>query len=101
MKIIRNNLYAHRLMASTTNRLTKRLSDLPLGAQAQVSHVDDRAPVDMIAARLRDLGFVRGEPVRIVAAGPIGGDPLLVQVGFTSFALRHGEASRVMVDAAS
>lgn len=101
MKIIRNNLHAHRLMTSTTNRLTKRLSDLPLGAQGQVSHVDDRAPVDMIAARLRDLGFVRGEPVRIVAAGPIGGDPLLVQVGFTRFALRHGEASRVMVDAAS
>ena len=55
----------------------------------------------MIAARLRDLGFVRGEAVRIVAAGPIGGDPLLVQVGFTRFALRHGEASRVMVDTAA
>jgi ferrous iron transport protein A len=38
--------------------------------------------------------------VRIVAAGPVGGDPLLVQVGFTRFALRHGEASRVIVQAA-
>ncbi|UCD70179.1 MAG: ferrous iron transport protein A [Betaproteobacteria bacterium] len=88
-------------MPSNTNKATKRLSDLPLGALAQVSHVDDRAPVDLIAARLRDLGFVRGEPVRIVAAGPIGGDPVLVQVGFTRFALRHGEASRVMVDPAA
>lgn len=88
-------------MSSTTNQSAQRLSDLPLGARALVSYVDDRAPVDMIAARLRDLGFVRGEPVRIVAAGPIGGDPLLVQVGFTRFALRHGEASRVMVDPAS
>jgi ferrous iron transport protein A len=101
MKIIRNNPHAHRPMPSTTNKTAKRLSDLPLGARAQVSHVDDRAPVDMIAARLRDLGFVKGEPVRIVAAGPIGGDPLLVQVGFTRFALRHGEASRVMVDTAA
>ena len=101
MKIIRNNVHAHRPMSSTTNQPVQRLSDLPLGARALVSHVDDRAPVDMIAARLRDLGFVRGEPVRIVAAGPIGGDPLLVQVGFTRFALRHGEASRVMVDPAS
>ena len=88
-------------MSSTTSRPAKRLSDLPLGTRALVSHVDDRAPLDMIAARLRDLGFVRGEPVRIVAAGPIGGDPLLVQVGFTRFALRHGEASRVMVDTSS
>jgi len=78
----------------------KRLSDLPLGAPARVSHVDDRAPVDRIATRLRDLGFVKGEPVQIVAIGPIGGDPLLVQVGFTRFALRHGEANRIMVDPA-
>ena len=88
-------------MSSTINKATQRLSDLPLGSQGQVSYVDDRAPADMIAARLRDLGFVRGEPVRIVAVGPIGGDPLLVQVGFTRFALRHGEASRVMVDTAA
>jgi ferrous iron transport protein A len=54
----------------------------------------------MIAARLRDLGFVKDEPVQIVAAGPIGGDPLLVRVGFTRFALRHGEASRILVDLA-
>ena len=85
-------------MPSTTDNRTKRLSDLPLGARARVLHVDDRAPVDLIAARLRDLGFVAGEPVRIVAAGPIGGEPLLVQVGFTRFALRQGEASRVVVD---
>jgi len=82
------------------NSGSKRLSDLPIGALAQVSHVDDRTPVDLISARLRDLGFVKGEPVRIVATGPIGGDPLLVQVGFTRFALRHGEASRVLVDPA-
>jgi len=77
---------------------SKRLSDLPLGVPARVSHVEDRSSADMIAARLRDLGFVKDEPVLIVAAGPIGGDPLLVQVGFTRFALRHGEASRILVD---
>lgn len=77
----------------------KRLSDLPLGARAKVSHIDDRVPQDLISARLRDLGFVKGEPVRVVAAGPIGADPLLIQVGFTRFALRHGEASRVLVEA--
>ena len=97
MKIIRNNVSGVPSMSSTTDSGTKRLSDLTLGTQALVSHVDDHTPADRIAARLRDLGFVAGEPVRIVAAGPIGGDPLLVQIGFTRFALRHGEASRVMV----
>ena len=87
-------------MSTTTKSGTKRLSDLSLGARALVSHVDEHAPADLIAARLRDIGFVAGEPVRIVAAGPVGGDPLLVQVGFTRFALRHGEASRVMVQPA-
>lgn len=79
---------------------SKRLSELPLGIAARVTHVDDRVPADMIAARLRDIGFVKGEPVRIVAVGPIGGDPLLVQVGFTRFALRHAEASRILVEPA-
>jgi ferrous iron transport protein A len=36
-----------------------------------------------------------------VAKGPVGGEPLLVQVGFTRFALRISEAKRVVVDAAS
>jgi ferrous iron transport protein A len=82
------------------NSGSKRLSDLPLGVPARVSHVEDRSSADMIAARLRDLGFVKDEPVQIVAAGPVGGDPLLVRVGFTRFALRHGEASRILVDLA-
>ena len=60
------------------------------------------ACVRQCPGRAAFIGFDdRGEPVRIVAAGPIGGDPLLVQVGFTRFALRHGEASRVMVDTAT
>ncbi len=52
---------------------------------------------DPIAARLRDLGFVSGEPVRLVARGPLGGDPLVVQIGYTRFALRKAEAARVFV----
>ena len=87
-------------MSASIHSGPTRLSDLPLGAHARVSHVDEHSPADLIAARLRDLGFVKGEPVRVVAAGPIGGDPLLVQVGFTRFALRHGEANRILVDPA-
>ncbi|GAA4328018.1 FeoA family protein [Pigmentiphaga soli] len=74
-----------------------RLSELPHGQNAAVDAVQDATPVDPIAIRLRDLGFVAGEPVRIVARGPIGADPILVQIGFTRFALRRNEAARVLV----
>ena len=76
-----------------------RLSDLPKGAAAVVDRVDDAHMADPIAQRLRDLGFVQGEPVRVVAAGPLGGDPLLIQIGSTRFALRRSEAARVHVSA--
>ena len=72
-----------------------RLSDLPKGAPAVVDRVDDAHAADPIAQRLRDLGFK--EPVRVVAVGPMGGDPLLVQIGFTRFALRRAEAARISV----
>jgi len=75
-----------------------RLHQLPRGARAQVSGVDALVEPDPIAQRLRDLGFVAGEPVRLVTIGPVGGEPLLVQVGYTRFALRRAEAARVRVD---
>ena len=70
-------------------------------ASAVVDSVQDLHANDAIARRLRELGFVKGEEVRLVAKGPVGGEPLLVQVGFTRFALRISEAKRVVVDAAS
>lgn len=74
-----------------------RLSELPKGSPAVVDGVDDAHAADPIAQRLRDLGFVDGEPVRVVAIGPMGGDPVLIQIGSTRFALRRAEAARVNV----
>ena len=45
------------------------------------------------------IKVVQRLPVRIVAHAPLGGDPLLVQVGYTRFALRRKEAQRVWVEA--
>nr|WP_225737282.1 FeoA family protein [Dyella acidiphila] len=73
------------------------MSELPKGASAVVERVEDTHDNDPIAQRLRDLGFVEGERVRLVARGPIGADPLLVQIGYTRFALRRSEAARVSV----
>ncbi|MFI8716534.1 ferrous iron transport protein A [Stenotrophomonas sp. NPDC077464] len=75
------------------------LSDLPLHASALVESVCELHANDAIARRLQELGFVKGEDVRLVARGPIGGEPLLVQVGFTRFALRLAEAARIEVTA--
>ena len=74
-----------------------RLSELPRRTAATVLDVEDAAPGDAIARRLRELGFVHGERVEVVAAGPVAAEPLLVQIGFTRFALRRSEAARVQV----
>jgi ferrous iron transport protein A len=74
-----------------------RLSELPRRTTATVQGVEDRMPNDPIARRLRELGFVDGETVQVMASGPLGAEPLLVQVGFTRFALRRAEAARVVL----
>ena len=71
------------------------LTDLPQRTPALVACVEDQGANDNIARRLRELGFVAGEAVEVVAQGPLGGEPLLVQVGYTRFALRRSEARRV------
>jgi ferrous iron transport protein A len=75
------------------------LSDMPSRTPGRVESVEDRQPHDPVARRLRELGFVAGEQVQIVARGPLGAEPLLVQVGYTRFALRQIEAARVRVAA--
>ena len=71
------------------------LTELPHRTLAIVDSVQELGENDNIARRLRELGFVDGEQVEVVAQGPLGAEPLLVQVGFTRFALRRSEASRV------
>ena len=71
------------------------LTDLPRRTLAVVDSVQDHGSNDNIARRLRELGFVAGEQGEVVAYGPLGSEPLLVQVGFTRFALRRSEAGRV------
>ncbi len=70
---------------------------MPLRSTATVETVHERQPNDAIARRLRELGFVAGEQVQVLASGPVGSEPLLVQVGYTRFALRRSEAARVQV----
>lgn len=77
------------------------LSQLAVGQEARVLSVSPQGEGDAIAVRLLDLGFVPGEALRCVALAPFGGDPMLVQVGFTRFALRSSEAMRIQIEVAA
>ena len=50
-----------------------------------------------VLLRLMEIGFLPGEPVRVLARGFPGGDPLAVRVGQATFALRRPEAALVRV----
>ena len=50
-----------------------------------------------IGLRLLELGFVEGEPLRVIAHGYPGNEPIAVRIGKTTFALRRFEADHVMV----
>lgn len=49
------------------------------------------------AQRLEDIGFLPGEPVMVLHRGALGGDPLAVRIGPSTFALRRAEAACVRV----
>lgn len=52
---------------------------------------------DVLVARLRDLGFVAGARCEVLARMWLGGDPLVVRIGGSTFALRRAEAAAVRV----
>ena len=75
------------------------LADLPLRTDAWVHtlRMEAAAHEHAVLLRLLEIGFLPGEPVRVVARAAAGGDPLAVRVGCTTFALRRCEASLVRV----
>jgi len=50
---------------------------------------------------LEELGFIPGERVTLLTRGMPGGDPLVIRVGQSTFALRRAEAACVRVRAAA
>jgi ferrous iron transport protein A len=49
--------------------------------------------------RLRELGFLPGERVRVLAKGFPAGDPIAVRIGHATFALRRFEADLIEIAA--
>lgn len=78
----------------------------PMGLDAlprhQPAHVVALQPArnaheQSVLLRLLEIGLQPGEPVRVVAHGFPGRDPLAVRIGRTTFALRRPEAAMVQV----
>ena len=51
-----------------------------------------------VERRLLELGFVSGERIEVLAQAMPGGDPFVVRVGTTTFALRRREVETVWVE---
>ena len=80
------------------------LAELRRGETGVVSGLVDAAAIDTgrgagdsLIARLRDLGFVPGAHCEVVARMWLGGDPMAVRIGGSTFALRRAEAAAVRV----
>nr|WP_258169988.1 FeoA family protein [Acinetobacter sp. S4400-12] len=82
---------------------TVRLSDLKAKQTAIIRKVNrtmdsQQASHDVVANRLETLGFIPGTQVQVITKGIFGGDPILIQVGFTRFALRKSEAAKIEIE---
>lgn len=77
------------------------LADASVGEIFTINKVLASAAAPEWAAQLEDIGFLAGERVSIMARGLPGGDPLVVRVGLSTFALRLVEAACVLVTPAA
>jgi ferrous iron transport protein A len=77
------------------------LEALPLGTTAVVREVQAPATAPEWAQWLDEIGFFPGERVMVTARGIPGGDPLVVRVGNSTFALRRAEAACVRLESAA
>lgn len=73
-----------------------QLSDRQVAIVERVSAGEPGITPDLLR-RLSELGFLPGERVQVTARGPLGGSPIAVRIGTSTFALRLAEARSVFV----
>jgi ferrous iron transport protein A len=77
------------------------LAQAAIGDNFTVSGVVSPVDNPEWASQLQDIGFLPGEHVAVMARGLPGGDPLVVRIGLSTFALRRVEAACVQVVSSS
>jgi ferrous iron transport protein A len=74
-----------------------RLDEIEIGRAMTVHRVAAAVHAPEWLGWLQEIGFLPGERVMLMAKGFPGGDPLVVRVGLSTFALRAAEAACVHV----
>ena len=78
---------------STMNANT--LETAQIGATHRIKAVIAPAHAVEWQAWLEDLGFIEGELVSVIRRQSLGGDPMIVRVGTSTYALKRAEAACV------
>jgi ferrous iron transport protein A len=70
-----------------------------LGAKkpARVVRVNPLEGANPLARQLEEIGFIPGERVQVLSKALFGGDPMVVRVGVSTFALRKAEAQLIEI----
>jgi ferrous iron transport protein A len=79
----------------TLNDLARGESGIVVGLQANPAF---GSLDESVNRRLKELGFLPGTPVTLVAFGAFRREPLAVRVADSTFALRRQEAAKVIVE---
>jgi len=79
-------------------RSAHRLDEAEQGRGYTVREVASDPDAPERARQLEEIGFLPGEHVMVMTRGFPGGDPLVVRIGQSTFALRGAEAACVQVE---
>lgn len=91
------NSYPSTSAQGQSGSLCLSLAQVAIGKSYIVDQVSVPDSQSDWAQQLEDIGFIPGEPVAIMARGMLGGDPLVVRIGLSTFALRKAEAQCIRV----
>lgn len=75
------------------------LDNAPLASTWRVKAVVEDPRHEERARQLEEIGFLPGEQVSVMTRAFPGGDPLVVRVGLSTFALRRAEARCIEIEA--
>ena len=73
------------------------LASASIGVPLTVEQVDAPPAAPEWGRWLEEIGFIEGEQVTLMARALPGGDPLVIRIGQSTFALRRAEAACVRV----
>jgi ferrous iron transport protein A len=75
-----------------------QLDELSDNLPKKVKRVHSFAPMPEVSQQLADIGFIPGEQVTVLRRNIFGGDPIMVRIGLSTFALRKQEAQLIEVE---